>query len=268
MATVAGSPSWVEPLSWTEQLVLNGAAFALGGAVAYMLATAQSAAERERSARLYELHAKLKVAIVSTAAVSCRACVCLPCLRVLACACRGACRGAGRLGAQPHTATAFRAIAYGCRPTRRSTTCSRTSSPRRSSSSRWCSSSSTRPARPGPHAVTMPTARPPPPPPGRMARRGAMPTASFAPTAATGTAAAAATVTTAISPRVSSQRRGQSVGLHRWCGRCAASPCCSALMRLHTHMHMHMHMRTHMHIHATCTMHAHGPCHVRLQPPR
>lgn len=60
MATVAGSPSWVEPLSWAEQLGLNGAAFALGGAVASMLAAAQSAAERERSARLYEAHAKLK----------------------------------------------------------------------------------------------------------------------------------------------------------------------------------------------------------------
>ena len=84
MATVAGSPSWVEPLSWTEQLVLNGAAFALGGAVAYMLATAQSAAERERSARLHELHAKLKVAIVSTAVVS-TSCLCLPCLPCLPC---------------------------------------------------------------------------------------------------------------------------------------------------------------------------------------
>ena len=89
MATVAGSPSWVEPLSWTEQLVLNGAAFALGGAVAYMLATAQSAAERERSARLHELHAKLKVAIVSIAVVS-MAPVIPPCRHATGRTCRAA----------------------------------------------------------------------------------------------------------------------------------------------------------------------------------
>ena len=124
MATVAGSPSWVEPLSWAEQLGLNGAAFALGGAVASMLAAAQSAAERERSARLYEAHAKLKVAIVSIAVVSIGRLPCLPCLPCSPC-CRPTQRSAtygysllhlshtvaGRLGAQPHAQEQVRLVA-------------------------------------------------------------------------------------------------------------------------------------------------------------